>query len=997
MSAQTLAQGTGSAPASTPAPIDSPAAAPTTTDIRGVVSDDSGKPVPGARVEAHGPANVNTTTDADGSYDLKVSPGVYRVVVSKRGYESATQAALSVTGPGVIGNVSLATQVSGYREIGRVNTTSAQSRFNTSAASVQRLSIQDFDRQGRNSLAEMLDEIPGVSTVTAGSGSYASGIGLVGPDSGWVNPQIRGSFSYETAQLFDGFPLQTADANAGFNAGLIPLVGLDGIDIIKGPGADSTTMNAAVGGTIDYLSFKPTLVPKLSADASTDGLGGSFWKAKYAGTVGRLGYALGYSAANSPGVFGRGGGGYNGLWAEGNYAGTWTISENGRKYLFPGCGGSVGCEASTTVSTNPTYLSWRAPWLMCCRSTLSLSDSFSEAGKFVYHITPPRDNLNMTLDVAYYGTSSNIEQGAYRGPTLFGGTFAPFPNSGYNGSIPAGSPINVSWFTNADAFLTKFQSTFESNFRSKVGPGFLHVGYLSLYQYDDWHSPAEGQVIPEQVWGTIPLIPYVNGQPPAYIAPPSTPAAVGAISKVFNGQTVLYQQLGGYLVSEFEHMRDWVVDYRVPIGRNSFAVSWTQSFVKPEYGNDNHATGGGAYSLFGLQQPAQHYNQLRQTNNEFRLTTTQQIGSKLTSLTSLYYNQYINYLSPLSAPLISSTGPTFTVPTAATVQTYINSFQNNYSYSLAPRQAFAYRLNNDTSLRLSLGGAIVPIPILALAAGGSQPAYDQNNQWYTQTVAPIGLKPETSFGYDIGADIRLPKQITASTDLYTTTLQNQFFTHQSNAGSYTDGTNPLAPLYATALQNLGHSRYEGVELSVRRDVTKGFGFVASGYVERAYPYDLPSNFYNNPTTGAPYSQNLGIISGVNFNNGGQTGAPSGVIGPTFAIAPYAGGYGELSYQWGQDKSFIRFGGTYYGKYNTFHVPPFFLLNASVHYALGPHLAAQVTGDNLGNLYTSPFGGGYAAQVKAAAGQPVPQANGTYAFGPYLPVGPSVIRFALQYR
>jgi len=79
------------------------------------------------------------------------------------------------------------------------------------------------------------------------------------------------------------------------------------------------------------------------------------------------------------------------------------------------------------------------------------------------------------------------------------------------------------------------------------------------------------------------------------------------------------------------------------------------------------------------------------------------------------------------------------------------------------------------------------------------------------------------------------------------------------------------------------------------------------------------------------------------------------------------------------------------------VPPFFLLNASVHYALGPHLAAQVTGDNLGNLYTSPFGGGYAAQVKAAAGQPVPQANGTYAFGPYLPVGPSVIRFALQYR
>jgi hypothetical protein len=79
---------------------------------------------------------------------------------------------------------------------------------------------------------------------------------------------------------------------------------------------------------------------------------------------------------------------------------------------------------------------------------------------------------------------------------------------------------------------------------------------------------------------------------------------------------------------------------------------------------------------------------------------------------------------------------------------------------------------------------------------------------------------------------------------------------------------------------------------------------------------------------------FGVISGVNFNNGGATGAPSGTIGPTFAIAPYAGGYGEFSYHWGKKNSFIRFGATYYGKYNTYHAPAFFLLNASIHYALG---------------------------------------------------------------
>jgi hypothetical protein len=972
---------------------------PATTDIRGVVSDENGNPAAGATVAAHGPTDVSTTTDANGSYDLHVLPGVYRVVVSKSYYQAAIQNALTVTTRGAIANVSLVARESdGLREIGRVEGTSERSHFNTSPAAVQTLTTQDFDDQGRTSLSEMLDEIPGVSTVTAGSGSYASGLGLVGANSGWVNPQIRGAFSYETAQQFDGFPLLGADANAGFNAGLIPLVGLSSIDIIKGPGAESTTINGAVGGSINYRSIQPTEVPKFSADVSTDGLGGSFWKATYTGTAGRLGYAFGYSSNNSPGVFGRGGGGYNGLWAQGNYAGTFTIADGGQKYLFPGCSGTVGCQTDKVVATDPTYLSYSTPWLMCCNTPLSLNDVYGEAAKLVYHLTPPGDDRNITIDAAYFGSSNKYEEGAYRGPTLFGGTFAPLPGLGYAGSIPAGSAINVPWYANSQVWLTKFQSTFEANLRGKIGPGNLHIGYLSLYQYDDYHSPAEGPVESEQVWGTIPLIPYVNGQPPAYGNPPSTGSAIGAISQVFNGQTVQFQQLGGYMISEYEHVFDWLADYRVPIGRNNIDFSWTQSQINPDSGSDNHASGGGAYGLFSQQEPAQHYNQLQQINNEFRLSATQQIGSKLTSLTSLYYNQYINRLSPFAAPLETLTGATWAFPTQAQIQGYINSFQNNDSYYMAPRQAFAYQLNDNTSLRVSLGGAIVPLPILALASGGNQPGYDPTNNWYTQSAAPVGLKPETSFGYDLGADLRFPQnQITVSTDLYLTTLQNQFFTHESYAGTYTDGTNPTAPLYATALQNLGHARYEGVELAVRRDVTHGFGFIASGYLERAYPYDLPSNFYTNPATGVPYSQNLGIISGQNFNNGGATGAPSGTVGPTFAIAPYAGGYGEISYHWGTHNSFIRFGATYYGKYNSYHAPPFFLLNASIHYALGSHFALQVTGDNLGNIYTDPFGGGYAAQVQAAAGQPVPEANGQYAFGPYLPVGPGVVEFSLQYR
>jgi hypothetical protein len=282
---------------------------PSATDIRGIVRGDDGKPVVGARVNAIGPVNVSATTDATGSYDLQVPPGVYRVTVAMNGFETAIRSSLTVASGGVVANVSLASpENSRYKTIGRTETTAERSQFNTSPAAVQTLTVQDIDNQGRsNNLGKMLDEIPGVSTVTGG-GSYYTGLGLT--DAGWLNPQIRGSFAYESAQSYDGFPLLTADPSSGFNAGLMTTLGLGGIDVIKGPGADSPTINAAVGGSINYRSLDPTAKPKFSADAGTDGLGGSTWKATATGSLlnNRLGYVLAYSASNGPGIFSARGG-----------------------------------------------------------------------------------------------------------------------------------------------------------------------------------------------------------------------------------------------------------------------------------------------------------------------------------------------------------------------------------------------------------------------------------------------------------------------------------------------------------------------------------------------------------------------------------------------------------------------------------------------------------------------------------------------------------------
>ncbi len=874
-------------------------------------------------------------------------------------------------------------------------------------------------------------------------------------DAGWLNPQIRGSFAYESAQSYDGFPLLTADPSSGFNAGLMTTLGLGGIDVIKGPGADSPTINAAVGGSINYRSLDPTAKPKFSADAGTDGLGGSTWKATATGSLlnNRLGYVLAYSASNGPGIFSARGGSA-GEAVPGPYNDRLTINYNGQTYLYPGCSGTSGtniCPGATiTTHTNPTYYSYETPYVFCCRSPLSPTDRWAEFGKLVYHLTPDDSPSNVTLDFLYSGSRFKEELGGYRGPTLFGGTFLPTTGAGiapYTGAIPTGT-INASWYSLNDNFADRWQQTIESNLRGKLGPGYFRLGYMSLFQMNYWGLANPDQTLTAQLYGTLALIPFVNGQLPPYAstvinssdgAPNPTcsnlPASSGCKVVTFNGQTVSYSQNSEYMNALYERIQDWLADYRVPIGPNSIDVSWTQSVVRPEYG-DNDTAAGSAYGPTALQNPSYHYNGLKQTNNEFRISSAIESG-KLTSLVSLYYNQYDNFLSPLgSGPLVTNLtlaqqanpgsyapgalwnwvtvtpgGAVEAHPTQLAISQYLATFQHNFNDYMAPRAAFAYNVNQNASLRFSTGGSIVPLPIMALAnetgAWASLPTYSVSNAYYTQAIPPVGLKPETSWGYDVGGDLRIPKaQIVIKADGYLTNLQNQFFTHQQVVGTYngpdSTGTNyGSAPLVDTALQNIGHSRYEGVELAVRRDVTKGIGFVAQGYLERAYAYDLDPSFYNLPgqvckPTGTG-CQNLGIVANQNFNNGGATGGPSGIIGPDFAIAPYSGGYGELSYHWGKYNSFARFGATYYGNYNTFHAPAFFLLNASIRYALGSHLALQVAGDNLGNLYTSPYTGGYAAQNASVAGVPAVTANGAYAFAPYLTVGPSTVQFALQYR
>ncbi len=92
---------------------------------------------------------------------------------------------------------------------------------------------------------------------------------------------------------------------------------------------------------------------------------------------------------------------------------------------------------------------------------------------------------------------------------------------------------------------------------------------------------------------------------------------------------------------------------------------------------------------------------------------------------------------------------------------------------------------------------------------------------------------------------------------------------------------------------------------MRRAPPTGFGFLAQGSLQRAYPYALPPGFH--ATAAGPLTANLAVLPGVNFQPSGP-----GYNGLSYGRVPYAQGYGEVSARTGGG-ALYRLGLTYYGE------------------------------------------------------------------------------------
>jgi hypothetical protein len=917
------------------APVAAAAAPVGTGSLAGVITDPAQNPVSGVAIKISGPVSRSTVTDSAGSFSIDdVPPGTYTVNVTKAGFtpvrDTATVSAGSIT------NAKLqlaAASFSSIKTIGRVAVaTSGRNTLNTSTASVATISGETFIEQGLLNVNRALNELPGV-VVGVGSGfsGGTAGDGVANGASPLVTgiPQLRGTLPYETASLIDGHPISIG-VYGTFNPAFINPYILGDTEIVKGPGATAPNINYAIGGTINFRTLEPTRTPKQSFDLGVDQFGGQNANLRATGTVGngKLGYALDYATQGTQG-FDRGWDPLDPL----------NLSNGAIVNGKVACGNPAVASACfpSVVPTNTNFAAasnLTAPLVVCCPQTPMESSSRNELGKLRYNVTP-----STSITLTYLGgqiRGSSLAANLFTFPSYFFG-----PPAGYAGPLPAGADT----FENlqGDSALDTNANLYEAEVRSAAGPVTLNARYYvaaddtANLQYGDGPTPGAGTFF-GKLYGGVPL---GNDLTPT----------------IFNGTPGTVTLLDSYLgVRTSDKLNGFTFQATLPVANNVFSFSY-----------DSVHTKSSAYTIYS-NPAADVITVPAGSGQQFQTITLQgqfELFSGLQATLSNYATSYTDhYTQDFGATFLDST----------------------HAYD-APRLSFAWHPARNLAVRAATGFSIAPPYINLLTNSAATP--DRTPPTYFVVTGNAGdVKPETAFGWDLGADRLLPGDTTVSADVYETTLRNQFLsTTELSSQSYVLGPNnafggaPGAyPLYITQTQNLGHSRYEGVELAVHRNPVAGLGFKLQGSLQRAYAYDLPPGFYN--TAAGPNTANLGILPNENFQASGQ-GYNS--LGPS--RIPYSQGYAELNAR-ARNGSYLLVGVTYFGPNNAYNEPPFGVVNASFRQPLDKRSSLLFAVTNVTGAYS-------AFRYNIYGGIPTPLVNGTLGYTAGNVIGPSTASVTLH--
>ncbi|MGH7737737.1 MAG: carboxypeptidase regulatory-like domain-containing protein, partial [Candidatus Tyrphobacter sp.] len=429
--------------------------------VRGVVVDDTGRTIAGARL-VFLPSRRETTTDARGSFSIALPAGRYTAVAFRPGYNSVTVAGILVRSDEQTAIVVRmpAVALSSLLAIARVETVSP-GVFNAGSYPVSVLGSQQFIDAGAITIEQILNETPGI--VAARPNANAAALGST------VSPNLRGALDYEKETLVDGHPLING-SHGDYPVMLIDSMLFDDIEIAKGPSAYASEIYYGIGGTMNFRTGDPTLVPATRVLYGIDNQDGIFANIRSTGTQGRLGWVFDLASYGTQGPLR-------------NYGSEFAVSKGTTLDGYGKISGTTtgGSPLNGQTGPYPTRFSLGDPTnaystlVACCQYVTSNYLTKGEVAKLYYHLSS-----STVVDAGFVGV-----QGLYDGAA---GSFGEFdttfaPSAAYvapGAPFQPGAQIPIAEKTTfPDSNLYDSEPMFEADVRSTVGDDTIFARYYS--------------------------------------------------------------------------------------------------------------------------------------------------------------------------------------------------------------------------------------------------------------------------------------------------------------------------------------------------------------------------------------------------------------------------------------------------------------------------------------------------------------------------------------
>ncbi len=214
--------------------------------LKGIITDDSGNPIPGVNVILS-ELSIGAATDLEGNYRITSIPaGTYTLIASAIGYRRFTSQ-MSLT-DGEVRTEDIALNEIVLESSGVTVTASRrEQRSSTAPVSLSVLTPRELESRNVYSIDEVLRHVPGIQV----KGNQVS---------------IRGStgYSYNVGSrvqfLLDGLPLLTPDSD-GIPFEALPFDQIQRVEVLKGPGS-ALYGSGALGGVINVITKEFPDIPE---------------------------------------------------------------------------------------------------------------------------------------------------------------------------------------------------------------------------------------------------------------------------------------------------------------------------------------------------------------------------------------------------------------------------------------------------------------------------------------------------------------------------------------------------------------------------------------------------------------------------------------------------------------------------------------------------------------------------------------------------------------